>query len=117
MPNTPRHSKWTEKRNAARSTQLFNHRAEIKLVGEPLYQFRVTDVSNQGAGLLITPGSRFLQIIEVGQHLEVHFISPQGTEPSGAYQSEIKHITEMQTGPYKGLKLLGIRLLARAETD
>ncbi len=117
MPDTPRHPKWTEKRNAARSTQLYNHRVEIKLVGEPLYQFRVTDVSDQGAGLLITPGSRFLENIEVGQILEVNFISPQGIAPSGWYQSEIKHITEMQTGPYQGLKRVGIKILARAAKD
>ncbi len=116
MHDEPRDTEWTEKRKAARSTRLQNHRAEIKLVGEPLYQFRVTDVSTEGAGLLITPGSRFLQIIAVGQNLEVNFISPQGIEPSGWYQSEIKHITEMKTGPYKGLKQVGIQILGRADT-
>ena len=116
MHDEARDDKWREKRKAARSTRLQSHRAEIKLVGEPLYQFRVTDVSTQGAGLLITPGSRFLQVIEAGQILEVNFISPEGTEPSGWYQSEIKHITEMKTGPYKGLKQVGIQIIGRADT-
>ncbi|MDJ0802128.1 MAG: PilZ domain-containing protein [Desulfobacterales bacterium] len=115
MHDDSRDVKWHEKRKAARSAQLLNYRAEIKLVGEPLYQFRVSDVSTQGAGLLITPGSRFLQIVEVGQILEVNFLSPQGTEPSGWYQSEVKHITEMETGPYKGLKQIGVQILGKAE--
>jgi len=41
----------TEKRSEPRSTKLRDYRVEIKFVGEPIYQFRVTDVSTKGAGV------------------------------------------------------------------
>lgn len=109
---------YIERRREARSAKLRNHRVEIKLSGQPLYQFKVTDVSAKGAGLLINADSRFLDKIEVREIIEVNFISPQGEEPAGHYQAEIRHITEMESGPYKGLKRVGILILERVdETD
>lgn len=100
-----------EQRVEARLAELQNYRVEIKFVGEPIYQFKVTDVSRQGAGLLINANSRFLKNIEVGQVINVYFISPGRAEPSGMYKAEIKHITEMETGRYKGLRLIGILIM------
>ena len=100
-----------EKRQAARVAELRNHRAEIKFAGEPIYQFKVTDVSSQGAGLLINPNSGFLKSISVDQFIEVNFISPQGAQPSGRYKAQIKHITDGEKIRYKGLKLVGIKIL------
>ena len=104
-----------EKRNEARLAELRNHRVEIKFTGEPIYQFRVTDVSSQGAGLLINPNSRFLKSIAVDQIIDANFISPQGAQPSGMYQAQIKHITAMDTGRYKGLIQAGIKILERLD--
>jgi hypothetical protein len=106
---------YIERRREARMAKLRNHRVEIKLAGHPIYQFRVTDVSTNGAGLLISPDSRFLNNIEVGKIIAVNFISPQGEEPVGRYQAEIRHITEMDSGPYKGLKRVGILIMERLE--
>ncbi|MBL0715370.1 MAG: PilZ domain-containing protein [Desulfosarcina sp.] len=97
-----------EKRVEPRSTKPKNYRIEIKLVGEPMYQFKVTDVSTTGAGLLINKNSRFLKIIAVGQILDVNFISPQDSNPSGMYKVEIRHITKMDKGRYRGLQRVGI---------
>ena len=104
-----------EKRTEPRSPTLRNYRGEIKLVGEPIYQFRVADVSRQGAGLLVNEGSNFLNLVEIGQTLEVHFISPQGSEPNGLFQAEVRHITETDSGRYRGVRLVGIRILGRLE--
>ena len=103
--------KWEEKRNARRYPRLNNHRIEIKIVGEPIYQFRVTDVSTRGAGLLINNDSAFLKLITVGQELDANFISPQGTEPSGNRKIEIRHVTELNHSRYKGVQLVGVRIL------
>jgi len=104
-----------EKRNAARSPQLQNHRAEIKLVGEPIYQFKVADVSGQGAGLVVPETSAFLDLIEVDQVLDITFLSPRGSEPDGAYKAQIRHITELDHSRYKGVRLVGVRLLERLD--
>jgi hypothetical protein len=104
-------NKTTEKRIEPRSATLRNHRAEVKFVGEPIYQFKVTDVSTQGAGLLINPDSRFLKIIAPDQVIEINFISPQGEKPAGMYKAQVKHITDMTEGRYKGLRRVGILIL------
>jgi hypothetical protein len=100
-----------EKRSEPRSTKLRDYRVEIKLVGEPIYQFKVTDVSTKGAGLLINDNSGFLKMIEVGQIMDVNFISPKGLKPKGMYKAEIRHITKMDKGRYKGHRLVGILIL------
>jgi hypothetical protein len=100
-----------EKRSEPRSTKLRDYRVEIKLVGEPIYQFKVTDVSTKGAGLLINDNSAFLNMIEIGQILDLNFISPQGLKPTGMYKVEIRHITKMNKGRYNGHRLVVILIL------
>ena len=103
--------KTKERRNEPRSSNLRNYRVEIKLVGEPIYQFRVTDVSTKGAGLLIKDDSLFLKLIKVDQIIDVNFISPKGSNPKGIYKAKIKHITKMDKGKNNGHILVGIHLL------
>ena len=110
MCKDPTEKMTEEKRQESRSTQLQNYRVEIKLVGEPIYQFRVVDVSPKGAGLLVNENSQFLKKIEVGQVVDADFISPQGSNPSGLYQAEIRHITQADESRYKALRLVGIRI-------
>ena len=100
-----------EKRSELRSTKLRDYRVEIKFVGEPIYQFKVADVSTKGAGLLINDNSAFLKLIEIGQIIDANFISPHGSYPTGMYRSEIRHITKMDKGKYKGHRLVGILIL------
>jgi len=99
-----------EKRTEPRRTQLRNYRVEIKLVGEPIYQFRVTDVSSNGAVILIKEDSDFLNMIEINQTENVEFISPKGTHPSGNYKAEIKHISKPSKGINEGHCLEGISI-------
>jgi len=99
-----------ENRSEPRFTALKNFRVEIKLVGEPIYQFRAIDVSNKGAGLLIKDDSDFLSMINLGQFVEANFISPKGLNPSGLYKAEIKHITKPEKGWHKGHCLAGIAI-------
>jgi len=101
------------KRAEPRRTQLRNYRVEIKLIGEPIYQFRVTDVSSKGAGILIKENSDFLSMIEVDQIVDADFISPKGTAPSGGYKVEIKHITKSGKGKNEGHCLVGISILEK----
>jgi hypothetical protein len=104
-----------EKRSEPRRAKLRNYRIEIKLVGKPIYQFRVIDVTTEGAGLLIKDDSAFLKMIEVGQIVEVDFISPQGSEPSGLYKAKIKHITNIDMQNHKGHRLVGISVLKKLD--
>lgn len=104
-----------EKRIEPRRSKLRNYRIEIKFVGNPIYQFRVIDVTAKGAGLLIKDDSAFLKMIEAGQIVDANFISPAGTAPSGVYKVEIKHITKIDTQEYKGHQLVGLTIKQKLE--
>ena len=102
-----------EKRVEPRAARFKSYRIEIKLVGIPIYQFKVRDVSIKGAGLLVSENSDFLKMIEVGQTVDANFISPQGSNPSGMYKVAIRHITRTDGGRYKRFRLVGISILER----
>jgi hypothetical protein len=85
---------YKERRAKSRRILPRNYRIEIKLIGEPIYQFRVQDVSSDGAGILIKEDSKFLSMIEVGHIVDADFISPDGTEPDGNHRTEVRHITK-----------------------
>ena len=102
-----------EQRSEPRRVKLRNYRIEIKFVGKPIYQFRVINVTAKGAGLLIKDDSAFLKMIEVGQIVEVDFISPEARAPSGLYKAEIKHITKLDEQDHRGHHLVGLSILKK----
>jgi len=104
-----------EKRSEHRRAKFRNHRVEIKFVGEPIYQFKVINLTAKGAGLLIKDDSAFLNMIEVGQIVEADFISPEGTAPSGLYEAEIKHITKLDMRKHRGQQLVGLSILKKID--
>jgi len=99
-----------EKRVEPRATRFKSYRIEIKFLGTPIYQFKVRDVSLKGAGLLVSENSDFLKMIEVGQTVDANFLSPQGSNPSGMYKVEIRHISRIDKGRYKKFRLVGISI-------
>ena len=101
------------KRSEPRSTTTRDYRMEIKFVGEPIYQFRLINVTNEGASILVKDDSAFLNMIEVGQITDANFISPKGSNPSGAYKIQVKHVSKLDTNMYKGHRLVGISMLDR----
>ena len=104
-----------ERRTEPRRNQLRNYRVEIRLIAQPIYQFRVTDVSPEGAGLLVKEDSGFLSLIEIGQIVDSDFLSPKGTYPSGMYKAEIKHISEPVKGRNQGHRIVGISILDKID--
>ena len=104
-----------EKRSEPRRAKLRNYRIEIKFVGQPIYQFRIINVTTKGAGILIKDDSAFLKMIEVGQIVEADFISPEGTAPSGLYKAEIKHIAELDMQEHRGHQLVGLSILKKVD--
>ena len=104
-----------DRRAWTRRTQLRNYRVEIKLIAQPIYQFKVRDISEKGAGLLVKDDSEFLNLIQVGQVVEADFISPTGKLPAGLYKVEIKHITKLTTGKIRGHRIVGVFIIEKIE--
>ena len=72
-----------EKRSEQRHATSRCYRIEIKLVGVPIYQFRLINVTDKGASILIKDDSDFLSMIKIDQIIDVTFISPENAHPSG----------------------------------
>jgi hypothetical protein len=103
-----------DRRLEPRATKLSNHRAEFKLTGVPIYQLKVRDLSAKGAGIVARMDSKFLNMIRIGQELEVKLISfAEATGPSGHYRSRIEHISELKEGRFKGHMVIGISILTK----
>jgi len=102
-----------EKRSEKRAFRAGFHVAEIKLIGIPLYQFKLKDISDNGASLLVNENSAMIDHLEVGQSLEIKFHSDAHTDLNGYFDSEIKHITKIEEGRYNGHFLVGLRLLEK----
>ena len=115
MTIDPKVKGFKERRAKSRRTQLRNYRVEIKLIGAPIYQFRVKDVTPDGAGILIKEDSKFLSMIEVGQIVEAEFISPKGTDPTGNHRAEIRYIRKPCKGKNEGHYLVGLSILEKID--
>ena len=103
-----------ERRAATRAVRLSNHRAEFKFPGVPVYQLKVRDLSEKGAGVVVKAGSNFLTLIEIGQELHMKLLAPaESTNPAGHYLSRVQHISELEGGRFKGHLVVGMSMLKR----
>jgi hypothetical protein len=100
-----------EKRSEKRAFPKGFHGAEIKLIGIPLYQFKLKDISDNGASLLMKENSSMINHLKIGQSLKIKFYSDDHPEFNGYFESEIKHITKIDKGRYNGHYLVGVRIL------
>ena len=106
-----------EKRSEQRHATSRCYRIEIKLVGVPIYQFRLINVTDKGASILIKDDSDFLSMIKVDQIIDVTFISPEDEHPSGRYKIKFKHISELNKSNYNGHRLVGISILVKLDQN
>ena len=101
-----------ERRTEPRAARLSNHRVEFKFPGVPVYQLKVRDISDKGAGVVVKADSNFVAMIAVGQELTMKLLSPlESKSPVGHYRSRIEHISELESGRFKGHLVVGISLL------
>ena len=82
----------------------------------PVHQFKVRDVSPTGIGILINKSSAILDHLEVGNVLEMKYNPRNSSDLPEYLKTEIKHITKMEQGQYKGHYLIGMLILERGES-
>ena len=102
-----------EKRSVERALPTGFIVAEIKLTGVPLYQFKLKDISEDGASILVKENSAMINHLEVGQSLEIKFHSDSQPELNGYFEAKIKHITKIEEGRYKGHYIVGVNISAK----
>jgi hypothetical protein len=110
--------KFQDRRAKTRSKELTNPMVVVSLSGGPLYQLKVGDLSEEGAGVVVRADSNFVQRIVIGQELTVRVVLPRDYQgPSGHYLSRIEHITEIKEGPFPGHMIVGLSFLHRITAD
>jgi hypothetical protein len=109
---TSKPSQHPEERRKARSKDLSNPMVEIKLPGNPIYQLKIRDISNEGVGVLVRPDSKLLKLIEIGHEISIKLVLPRDyLGPSGNFRARVEHVTEIQDSPYRGHMIVGLSLL------
>lgn len=76
----------------------------------PVFQFRVRDISPSGLGILVNEGSKALQHLEKGQLLEMKYNPANPERECRLMETEIRHITHLNDGRYKGQYLVGLKI-------
>jgi hypothetical protein len=110
MPDeTSKPSQHPEERRKLRSKDLSNPMVEIKLPGNPIYQLKVRDISDEGVGVLVRPDSKLLNLIEIGHEVSIKLVLPRNYRgPSGNFRARVEHVSEIQEGPYHNHLVVGI---------
>ncbi len=75
---------------------------------DPVFQFRVRDVSPSGLGILVNKDSKALQHLKAGTIFEMTYNPHNGKGPPEKLKTQIRHITYLEDGPFKGHYLVGL---------
>ena len=101
-----------EKRSEPRNMLDLSCSVEIDLGRPvPIYQFKLRDLSSNGACVLVKEGSSMLSNIEIGRTLKMKYSSAEAPKSIEFLKADIKHITKQDEGRYKGHYLVGLNIV------
>ena len=103
-----------EKRSQPRSDADAIHSVEINLKGSvPIYQFKLRDVSVDGACILVKEDSPILDHIKVGQVMDMRYYYGDRSNPSNVFKTEIRRIAKPQEKGVTGHYQVGVAILEK----
>lgn len=75
------------------------------------YQFKLTDFSSKGLGIMVRNDSKVLEQITAGDILDMKYY-PEGAPQNPVFhRTQIKHISAPKPGKHQGHKLVGLLIL------
>jgi len=77
----------------------------------PVHQFRVRDMSPWGLGILVNENSAVLKRLKVGDVVEMKYNPTDGLDSAEYLRTEIRHMTRLEEGRFRGHYLVGIQIL------
>jgi hypothetical protein len=103
-----------EKRIKPRYPALSEHMVVFTFPGASLYQLKANDISETGIGVIVKPDSGFLNLIEIGQEMDIELLAPlESRHIQGFYRARIAHITGLEEGKFKGHRLVALELISK----
>ena len=105
-----------EKRSEPRTDAEKIHSVEINLKGSvPIYQFKLRDVSVNGACILVKEGSPILEHIQVGQVMDMRYYYGDRSNPSNIFKTQIKRIAKPKEKGITGHYQVGVAILEKTQ--
>lgn len=103
-----------ERRVEARQDAEGFYSVEIKAAETlPIYQFKLRDVSENGACIFVKEKSELLDFLKIGQIMDMKYYSSDPMNPVQFIKTEIKHITQTDENRHKGHCLIGLKILEK----
>jgi len=88
----------SQKREAARNS----YHAEIRLLGVPIYEVKIKDLSSNGVSILVKKDSLLLNHLGIGKTISVKYYLGDRSKALGPFKANIKHLTQLEEGRFKG---------------
>ena len=101
----------TEKRSEVRYKAKRCYHAEIRLVGVPVYEVKLKDLSSKGSCILIKEDSLLINHLKTGQNVKVQYYLEDRNKPGKIFEATVKYIRMVMEGQYKGHYLVGLEIL------
>ena len=103
----------SEKRSEVRQKAKFYHHAEIRLVGVPVYEVKIKDLSSKGVSIVVKKNSLLINHLKAGRTVMIRYFFESREKPSIMYEATIKHITEINEGQFKEHYSVGLDILKK----
>ena len=100
-----------DRRSESRQIAKDCYSAEIRLIGVPVHEVKLKDLSPNGAAFLFKDSSSLLNHLQIGQDLKIKYFTENRSKTSEMLQAKIRHITEVTEGRFKGYYLAGLSIL------
>jgi hypothetical protein len=106
----------SEKRSETRKIIDDYYSVEFTVSRElPVHQFKVRNMSPWGLGILVKEDSAALRRLEVGDVLEMKYNPAKPLGSAEYLRTEIRHITRLDQGRFKGHYLVGLLILDKTD--
>jgi len=116
MRQTENGKKGREKRSEPRKILDQYYSVEFSISSTlPVHQFKVRDVSPSGIGIMVNENSAVLAHLKVRDVLEMKYNPTDSSDLPEHLRTEIRHITKIDEGKYKGHYIVGMLILEREE--
>jgi hypothetical protein len=100
-----------ERRSENRQIAKDCYSAEIRIVGVPVYEVKLFDLSSRGASIILKNSSSLLNHLQIGQNLLTKYFFEDRSKPSEMFRAQVKHISEVKGGRFKGYYSAGLSIL------
>jgi hypothetical protein len=100
-----------DRRSESRQVSKDCYSAQIRLVGVPVHEVKLKDLSSKGACIIFQNNSSLLSHLQIGKDLTVKYFLGDRSKPSEMFQARVKHVTEVKEGRFKGYYLAGLSIL------